>query len=360
MPHDMPPEDRTEQPGPDDRSDRQLPPEQLSSETPLDAQLVPPLVQDLGSADAGNPFADALEPWEGVDEALDVEPDQLPLWPAFVVVLGAIAAALVVSGVAIGVAAVATGNLQAMRQPANQMSWLLELASTPGGLTMLILPGQLVFGLAALVAAALSRERWVDRLGLRRGRLPMWTWPLFLAGTPVIGVLAGYVLSHLADEPSESLKMLEQMLQFDSATSLITLLVLVGVLPGISEELLFRGFMQRRLLARLPVGLAIVICSMFFAAAHMDGLHALGVFPLGIWLGVIAWRGLDVACHVAHMGNNAFAIVMAKMMGDGSDLTELGPIAGPIFLVSLCCFAAAILVLLAAPVLKRLPVPVEQ
>jgi membrane protease YdiL (CAAX protease family) len=303
-----------------------------------------------GEAGAGeNPFA----PDGALDGIVTAEVvSRAPLiWPAFVVVIVAIGAALSVSGVAIVAAAVVTGNLESLRQPGGQMKWLTEFATSPFGLCILILPGQLVFAASAGVATLFSRRRWIDQLGFRAGRIPFWTWPLFFIGTPVIGMLSSAVLTRIIKEPSEQMKMLEEMFQFDSMGSLILLLGLVSLLPGIAEELLFRGYMQRRLLARLPVAVSIVICSAFFAAAHMDVAHAAGVFPLGIWLGVIAWKADSIWPAIfGHIGNNAFAIVMASLSGPGEDVMQVDPLALPAVGLSVVSFVGCLIVLRTAGV----------
>ncbi len=268
------------------------------------------------------------------------------LWPTFAVVAAAIIAAIVVSGLTVAVAALASGNLQSLRDPELQKTWLAEFASSGVRLSVLVLPGQIVFAAFAMVAALFSRDRWVDRLGLRSGRLPAWTWLLFLAGTPIVGMFASQLMSGVADEPSEQLKMFERMFQFDSLSSLVTLLLLVSLLPGIVEEILFRGYLQRRLLTRLPALASIVICSFLFAAAHMDPMHAVGVLPLGLWLGVIAWRADSIwPAMFGHIGNNGYAIVLSKMMGSDPDLQEVNPMVLTFLGLSLLAFFGSIVVL---------------
>jgi sodium transport system permease protein len=59
--------------------------------------------------------------------------------------------------------------------------------------------------------------------------------------------------------------------------------MLIGILAGTCEELLFRGPIQKGLLRRLPIWPAIVITAILFAAAHLD-LYGL---PIRTLLGVI-------------------------------------------------------------------------
>ncbi len=272
-----------------------------------------------------------------------------PMWPAFVTVIGAIGVAVILSTLALLAAAAITGNFQTLRNPETRVAWIKDFSGSSAGLLVLVLPGQIAFALFAIGGALLSRDRWIDRLGLRKGRLPTWTWPLFLIGTPIIGTIGGQLMSGASDKPSESLKMIEQLLQFDSIGSLLTLLLLISFLPGVVEELLFRGFLQRRLLTRLPTSAAIIICSVFFAAAHMDPIHALGVLPLGLWLGVVAWRADSIwPAVLGHIGNNAYAIVLTKVMGTGSNMEQANPAVMLVLAASLLACAGCIVTLIAA------------
>jgi uncharacterized protein len=285
----------------------------------------------------------------GEDEVVWAElvPEPPALWPVFMIVVGAIFGGVVLSTLGLIAVAIASGDFQKLADPHGRIEWITQLTASRWGLVILLLPGQLVFAATAVAAALMSRDPWHQRLGFRSGRLPAWTWPFFLAGTPVIGTAAARLISAVADEPSEQLKLLQQLVQFDSLGVLVTLLLLVSVLPGVAEELLFRGYMQRRLLTRLHPLMAIGICSVFFAAAHMDPMQAIGVLPLGIWLGIIAWRADSIwPAILGHIGNNGYAIVMSKVVGIAPDAERAAPaVAVAVIIIagiSLLSFAAAI------------------
>ncbi len=318
-------------------------------------RAAPPADEPLRpAADAPEPAG--VPPWGGAgpDDAsivvAELVEEPCPLWPTFLTAVLAIGGALLVSGVVMVMAAFWARGPVLFQHPDAFNAWLKEFVATQGGLILLVLPGQLTFCAVALVAASLSREKAVDRLGLRRGNFPPWTWPLFLLGTPVLVIAVGHLLSYVVREPSEQLKMLEDLFATHAAGSLVTLLLLISLLPGVVEELLFRGFMQRRLLGRLRPVAAIGITTAFFAAAHMDPTHAIGVAPLGIWLGVVAWRADSIWPAVfGHVGNNAFAILMSVTMGEQPDLEQLSPAVatstGLALLVSCLSFAGCLVLL---------------
>src|SRR5262249_36538871 len=67
-------------------------------------------------------------------------------------------------------------------------------------------------------------------------------------------------------------------------------------------ELFFRGYIQRRLLKRWSPAVAILITAALFALSHGNLPQIAVTFPMGIWLGVLAWRTGSVwpsmLCHV--------------------------------------------------------------
>jgi sodium transport system permease protein len=67
--------------------------------------------------------------------------------------------------------------------------------------------------------------------------------------------------------------------------------IVVGVLAGVCEELLFRGPIQAAFVKRLPIALALGLGGLLFAAAHMDLSGLPPRMILGVILGWIVWRG---------------------------------------------------------------------
>src|SRR6056297_2546063 len=79
------------------------------------------------------------------------------------------------------------------------------------------------------------------------------------------------------------------------------LIAVVGIFPGVSEELFFRGFVQRRLLHRYSPVTAIGITTILFALLHVTPHGIALASVMGVWLGVVAWRTgsiwPSVVCH---------------------------------------------------------------
>ncbi len=198
-----------------------------------------------------------------------------------------------------------------------------------------VLPGQVTFLLVAIGVAFSDSRDWRHRLGFLPGELPKWTWGVLAVATPTVALVSSLLMAAFR-EPSEHLKSLERMFTAQQGWRLGFVVLLVSVLPGICEELLFRGMLQRRLLIRWTPLAAILVSSLFFAAAHMDPMHAAGVLPLGLWLGIVAWRCNSLwPAMLCHVTNNALAILLSH-----------APSAGPIVLPISCLtmiFAVGIL-----------------
>lgn len=275
----------------------------------------PPLPDD------GEALAKAYEspfgspPDEGeivVAELVKPVPSKPRIWTALCVGLLTLPIAMFVAGGVVAVAAVADAGVEVFRN-GEFTSWFERYSQTRLGLAVLVLPGQAVFLSAALGAALLSPQPVSLRLNLRRGVLPLWTWGVFIIATPIVSVLSSQVLSWLVDEPSEQLKMMEQMMQAHTDEFLLGLILIVAVVPGVVEELMFRGYVQTRLAERWHPALAIVVSAVLFSTAHLDPLHILGVIPLGLWLGAVAWRADSVLpSMLCHAANNILAVAGTK------------------------------------------------
>src|SRR5207302_7251252 len=121
-------------------------------------------------------------------------------------------------------------------------------------------------------------------------RLPLWSLPLLILATPLAAFIGVAMMTAVIKEPSAQLKALEAMARAPSGAFAVVTTLCISVIPAFVEETLFRGYVQRRLLERWNPAAAIGMSSLMFVSAHLDPAHMLAVVPLGIWLGVVAWR----------------------------------------------------------------------
>ena len=177
-----------------------------------------------------------------------------------------------------------------------------------GFLTLSIVP-QLAMVTAPLAAAWLSPKPLRDRLGLR---IPEWPLAMIVVGalaTPMVGVLSAAFFGMFLND-SENLKQISAVFRdLGSGPFAIAIAAVIGLTPGFCEEILFRGYAQTRLIGRFGPGIGLLVASLLFAAFHIDPVHAISVFPLGLYLGFLALRSGSIWPSIAgHTLNNALAV----------------------------------------------------
>ncbi len=164
-----------------------------------------------------------------------------------------------------------------------------------------------VVGLVGVIAAVAPLGRAaLPALGFRGvGWRPI---VLGAIGTLVVSV----IVSQLGVEPlgvKEALKVNRDPAQF-----LASLAVMAALAP-LAEELIFRGLLYGWLESRWNSGVAFVVSSLAFAAAHYELAHIVLVLPLGLLFGWLRWRTDSLVPSLfAHVANNAFAVTAAAFI----------------------------------------------
>ena len=111
---------------------------------------------------------------------------------------------------------------------------------------------------------------------------------------------------------------------------LIPLALMIGATPALCEELLFRGYVQTRLTRVIGASRSgIFVASLLFAAFHIDLVHVIAVFPMGLFFG---WRlGEAVRIFPAMLGhfvNNVISVFAVVIAPDGqTDVLSLPTVA---------------------------------
>ena len=111
----------------------------------------------------------------------------------------------------------------------------------------------------------------------------------------------------------------EQILDIHTVGGLIACVFVVGVMAGLSEEILFRGAMLRMMQdSRLGKHAIVWIVAIVFSAFHMQFY---GFFPrmvLGLWLGyLLVWTGSLWVPIIAHTLNNSTVVVFSYLSNVG-------------------------------------------
>ena len=163
-----------------------------------------------------------------------------------------------------------------------------DFRKTPIGLCTLVLSSQITFLTVAVVAAWAMGRGWRQRLRLRRPQGRSWEWCVAIVATLAVGFVPSMIFGWLFPDSGDHLKETESWMRSFEGLGAVLLLILLSVSPGICEEFLFRGFLLGAIEKQLPLAAAVLITAACFAAAHISPVHALLVFPIGIWLTLIA------------------------------------------------------------------------
>lgn len=245
-----------------------------------------------------------FEPPAQIDEVPGREPTQSAasprVWTVFLTIVTAISLSVITQ---ILVAAAVAGILIANGAEPKELaeSLISKMMSPPVFIAMLVL-GQLAIFVAAIVAAKLSPVPINQRIGLVTPRCPRWAHVVFVLGSALpltLSVGAAYLVATVI-EPDKSTEML-----YDQMTSVwaVLFIVLIGLLPGICEEILFRGYIQRRFIDRWGPATGIIVTSIVFGLFHVTP-HGIALATIiGVWLGVLAYRTgsiwSGIFCHAA-------------------------------------------------------------
>jgi membrane protease YdiL (CAAX protease family) len=173
------------------------------------------------------------------------------------------------------------------------------------------------------IAAAFPGAGWVAILTVRRR--PREYLPLAVPGrrtwvaAAVLGlgtVMLNITLPvRLFAMDSGYLEMVEAMLtDLDALVSPLGVLLLLGVLVPLCEEVLFRGVILRSLLDRWSTWTAILVSALIFGLFHLHPVHALIAFVLGIAAGwAMVVTGSLWAAVAVHLTNNLVAVGTALL-----------------------------------------------
>jgi hypothetical protein len=205
------------------------------------------------------------------------------------------------SALALAFASLAVGALLAVRPLASSSGRFGETLGFETFLAML-----------ALMFAARSPRGIRERLGLGPSELPRGVLALLALGTLALSYSLDGIYRLIEPSDSGALFQFESELAGARGGTLAFALLSFALVPGIAEEILCRGLVQRGLLHRYGPIPAILLASLFFGALHVDPIHSALAAILGFYLGTIAYLAGSVrasmGCHVA---NNTAAVLGA-------------------------------------------------
>jgi membrane protease YdiL (CAAX protease family) len=210
--------------------------------------------------------------------------------------------------------------------------------------------GILVTQIFFIAAPVLLGIRWfyLDR----RAVLPIvWPGGRVLAGAVLGAVGLNHVINYavlwqdrLFPLPEGLRALFESLGSFDGPLDFLLLLLLLGVVPGVCEEILFRGFVQAGLRQTFESGrTAIVVGALVFAGFHLNPWRFDVLLIIGLYLGYLVQRtGSLVPSMVAHALINILSVCLGAV---GDEAQNVFVQSSWSHLLACVCLAAAALLL---------------
>lgn len=213
---------------------------------------------------------------------------------------------------------------------------MMRIAAVVQDMLMLVVPAVLT---AVLVTRQPARLLAVDRAP---ALIPsLLAIAVMLVASPAMSMIIGWNASlHLPESMAaleQSLRTMEEnaagtvetMLGAHTAGNLIMSLLIVGLLAGFSEELFFRGALQRLLSSGKSNGTAAVwIAAIVFSAVHFQFFGFVPRLLLGVYFGyLLLWSRSVWLPMLAHIVNNSLFVILRYVTGSGDP--DLGAAGSP-------------------------------
>ncbi len=178
---------------------------------------------------------------------------------------------------------------------------------------------QIFLGLGAVALATLSPQPLRVRLGLGRGRLSGRLLVLAVLGTLALSHALDSLLSLTGLREDSALALIDEALGGARGRTLALAVLCLGIAPGVAEELLCRGWLQRALCERLGAGAGIALAAAAFGALHLELAQGAAAAVLGLYLGAVAYiAGSTRAPILCHAANNLAAVLLVTWLGGGA------------------------------------------
>ncbi len=202
--------------------------------------------------------------------------------------------------------------------------WKIFERKTLAQLNFKNLPSPIIFALVILIELAfMPFNGWLQHLNENLAFPEAWS-------------SFERVLKSMEESLAETTKFLTD---FSGIPQLFVAFMVIAVVAGIGEELIFRGLIQRKLYAAYSnPHLAIWVAAFIFSAIHFQFYGFLPRLFLGALFGYFYyWSGNLWVPIVAHIFNNGFAVMVYYLMNQGyvsKDLEKMDNFPMPVVVVS--------------------------
>lgn len=196
----------------------------------------------------------------------------------------------------------------------------LKLIQTLSAIGMFIIPSALCAWLFSVSPAEylyikrkplLSAVVWVTIILF--ASVPLINWLLFLNQQMALPSFLAGMEQWMKNAEDQATMLTEAFLKTSSPIGLLGNLLMIGLIPAIGEELLFRGILQRLLSDTIKNRhLPIIISAALFSALHMQYYGFVPRMLLGVLFGYfLLWSGTLWLPIIGHFINNATAVLFA-------------------------------------------------
>jgi membrane protease YdiL (CAAX protease family) len=176
----------------------------------------------------------------------------------------------------------------------------------------------LVVGFSLLIIRLVVGRDWMRQLAVRRPSLTHAA--VALASLPalmLLGNVAYSVLRNVLHLPSLSdfgFGGMEEMVQIASKWPSAFAVLVIGLGPGLGEELWCRGFLGRGLVGNYGAVLGVIASSFFFGVIHMDPCQGTMAMLMGLWLHFVYLTSRSLWLPILmHFINNSLGVLGSKI-----------------------------------------------
>lgn len=205
------------------------------------------------------------------------------------------------------------------------------------GIRLMTMAGQILFLL--LPALIFSKLFYSNLSKFFRLKLPDWKEVLlFVLGLASLTVLLQnylYIQNHLIDLAADNVPIIKTMkdlldklneyvektynslLKANNIFESLLIIIVVALIPALSEEFMFRGYIQRSFEIKLKPFYAALITALFFGANHFNPYGLLPLIILGLYFGYAAYMSDSIFIPIIlHFLNNFTAVMLYFIFGD--------------------------------------------
>jgi membrane protease YdiL (CAAX protease family) len=115
------------------------------------------------------------------------------------------------------------------------------------------------------------------------------------------------------------------LLSADTIPEMLLVVLVVSIVPAFSEELMFRGYIQRSFEFKIKPFWAALITAIFFSLFHFNPYGILPLAALGLYFGFAAYMSESLVVPIfLHFLNNFFAVMLYFTIGEDELITGNG------------------------------------